>query len=99
MTSLALLFVAMIYVVQSPLDYQQNLIYKILYIHVPAAALSLACYTGMSVCSVLYLIFRVRILDVYHAANTKIGIALTLSALVTGSIWGKPTGNVVDMGC
>ncbi len=82
---------AIIAILHAPTDYQQGEVYRILYIHVPCAAFSLGCYAAMGLCSAAYLVFRVRLLDVFHSALSKVGCGLTLCALVTGSIWGKPT--------
>jgi heme exporter protein C len=89
--SFIMIFPALWYVFHAPSDYQQGEVYRILYIHVPCAAFSLSCYAFMGLCSCTYLVFRVRILDVFHSALSKIGCGLTLCALVSGSIWGKPT--------
>ena len=75
----------------SPGDYQQGETVRIMYIHVPAAWLAMFGYTMIFVSSLGSLIFRHPLADVSAKAAAPIGAAFTLQALVTGSIWGKPT--------
>lgn len=74
----------------APSDYQQQDAYRILFIHVPAAFLSLAIYTVMAIASVLYCIFRIRVMDKILWAAAPVGAVFTAIALLTGAIWGKP---------
>jgi heme exporter protein C len=74
----------------APPDYQQGETVRIMYVHVPAAWLSMACYTVIAVSSVGYLIWRHPLADVSAKAAGPIGAVFTLLALVTGSLWGKP---------
>jgi heme exporter protein C len=74
----------------APPDYQQKDAYRIIYVHVPVAALSLLIYTYMAFLSIFYLIFRIKVLDVLAASCLWTGAAYTLLALVTGALWGKP---------
>ncbi len=74
----------------APPDYQQGEGFRILYVHVPCAFFSLMIYTAMAVLSSIYLIWRVKAADVIAYCVAPIGTFLTLSALVTGAIWGKP---------
>ena len=71
-------------------DYQQGDTVRIMYIHVPAAWLSMMCYTVMSVAAVGTLVWRHPLADVAAKAAAPLGAAFTLLALVTGSLWGKP---------
>jgi heme exporter protein C len=75
---------------RSPPDYQQGETVKIMYIHVPAAWLSMACYSIIALSSAGYLIWRHPLADVSAKAAAPIGATFTLLALVTGSLWGKP---------
>jgi heme exporter protein C len=75
---------------RSPPDYQQGETVKIMFVHVPAAWLSMACYTLIAFSSAGYLIWRHPLADVSAKAAAPIGAAFTLLALVTGSLWGKP---------
>ena len=76
--------------VLSPSDYQQGDAFRILYVHVPCAFLSLFIYVLMAFYSILYLIWRIKIFDVFSVACAPIGALFTFLALATGSIWGKP---------
>jgi len=74
----------------APPDYQQGHAFRIIYLHVPAAAMSLAIYTAVAFFSALHLIWRVKVADIAAKASVPIGISFTCLALVTGAIWGKP---------
>ncbi|MBP1851885.1 heme ABC transporter permease [Rhizobium halophytocola] len=71
-------------------DYQQGMTVMIMYIHVPAAWLSMMCYTVMAVSAIGSLVWRHPLADVSHKAAAPIGAVFTLIALITGSLWGKP---------
>jgi heme exporter protein C len=75
----------------SPPDYQQGETVRIMYIHVPAAWLSMFCYAVMAVAALGTLVWRHPLADVTGKAAAPIGAGFTLIALVTGSLWGKPT--------
>lgn len=74
----------------SPADYQQGETVRIMYIHVPAAWLSLFVYAGMSVSALGTLVFRHPMADVAQKAAAPLGAGFTLICLLTGSFWGKP---------
>ena len=76
---------------QTPPDYQQGQTVKIMFIHVPAAWLAMMGYGLVAVSSFGLLVFRHPLADVSAKAAAPIGAAFTLLALVTGSLWGKPT--------
>ena len=71
-------------------DYQQGNTVRIMYVHVPAAWLSMMCYTVMAASAIGTLVWRHPLADVAHRSAAPIGAAFTLIALVTGSLWGKP---------
>ena len=71
-------------------DYQQGETVRIMYIHVPAAWLSMMGYTIMSLSAIGTLVWRHPLADVSAKAAAPIGAVFTALALVTGSIWGKP---------
>jgi heme exporter protein C len=75
----------------SPEDYQQGTTVRIMYIHVPFAWLSMLCYTIMAIAALGTLVWRHPLADVSAKAAAPIGAVFTALALVTGSIWGKPT--------
>ncbi len=71
-------------------DYQQGDTVRIMYIHVPAAWLSMMCYTVMAISAVGTLVWRHPLADVSAKAAAPLGAGFTLIALITGSLWGKP---------
>ncbi|HZP21075.1 MAG TPA: heme ABC transporter permease CcmC [Bauldia sp.] len=75
----------------APPDYLQGEMVRVMYIHVPLAWLSMAAYGLMALASLGVLVWRHPLADVAAKAATPIGAAFTLLALVTGSIWGRPT--------
>jgi heme exporter protein C len=74
-----------------PADYQQGENFRILYIHVPSAWMSLFIFVVMAIQSFIALVWRIKICEILAMACAPIGAAFTLITLVTGSIWGKPT--------
>lgn len=74
----------------APIDFQQGEGYRIIYIHVPSAFLSLSLYLTMGVMSFIFLIWRLKIAALMISNLAKIGIVFSALALITGSIWGKP---------
>ena len=75
----------------APPDYQQGETVKIMFIHVPAAWLAMMGYSIIALSSFGLLVFRHPLADVSAKAAAPIGAAFTFVALVTGSLWGKPT--------
>jgi heme exporter protein C len=74
----------------SPPDQLQGESVRIMYIHVPAAWMSLMAYSLMAMASASYLIWKNPLLDVMAKSAAPLGAAFTLLTLVTGSLWGKP---------
>lgn len=74
----------------APADYQQGDGFRIIYIHVPSAFLSMAVYVAMAIAATISLIWRIKLADVFVCASAPIGAWFTVIALITGSIWGKP---------
>jgi heme exporter protein C len=75
----------------SPQDYQQGDSVRIMYIHVPSAFLSLFIYGMMATASLLTMVWQIKIAALMQKACAEVGAVMTLLALVTGSVWGKPT--------
>ncbi|MBO0144488.1 heme ABC transporter permease [Agrobacterium sp. Ap1] len=71
-------------------DYQQGMTVRIMYVHVPAAWLSMMCYSVMAMSAIGTLVWRHPLADVSHKTAAPLGAAFTLIALATGSLWGKP---------
>ena len=74
----------------SPDDYQQGSTVRIMYVHVPAAWLSLLIFFIMTIYSIIALVFRVPFGFIVNNAIAPIGATFTLICLITGSLWGKP---------
>ena len=75
---------------QAPDDYQQGPTVKIMFIHVPAAIMSMAAYACVAGASFFGLVFRHALADAAAKAAAPLGAAFTALALVTGSLWGRP---------
>jgi heme exporter protein C len=76
--------------VNAPVDYQQGDAFRILYIHVPSAWLSLFGYTSMAEAGFVALVWRLKLAEIFVVAAAPVGASFTFVALVTGAIWGKP---------
>ncbi|MGB0954519.1 MAG: heme ABC transporter permease CcmC [Panacagrimonas sp.] len=74
----------------APADYQQGDAYRIIFVHVPAAALSLSLYTGMAIAGGIALIWRMKLAECAVVALAPVGASFTALALLTGMLWGKP---------
>lgn len=74
----------------APPDYQQGESVRIMYVHVPAAWMSMFCYIALAIASATALIWKHPLADVFGRATAPIGAAFTFLALLTGSLWGKP---------
>ncbi len=79
--------------VTSPPDATQGEVVRIMYLHVPFAKTSLLAYTVLAACSLWYLWRRDPLVDNAAHASAGVGAIFTMAALVTGSIWAKPTWN------
>jgi heme exporter protein C len=76
--------------VVAPPDYQQGDSYRIMFIHVPSAWMSLFVYVVMAVAGAIGLIWHMKMAEVIAISSAPIGASFTFLALITGSIWGKP---------
>lgn len=76
--------------VLAPADYQQGNGFRILYVHVPSAFLSLLVYSFMAANALVFLVWRIKIANILIRASAHVGAWFTVIALVTGSLWGKP---------
>jgi heme exporter protein C len=75
----------------APPDFRQGNSYRIIFIHVPTAFVSLAGYYLMATAGAFSLVWKIKLADMALRAAAGIGAAMTFCALATGSIWGKPT--------
>ncbi|MCM8854599.1 MAG: heme ABC transporter permease [Candidatus Thiodiazotropha sp. (ex Lucinoma kastoroae)] len=74
----------------APADYQQGESYRIMYIHVPAAWMSMFIYVVMAVSGLISLVWRIKMTEVVVISSATVGASFTFLALATGSLWGKP---------
>ncbi len=74
----------------APADYQQGDSYRIMFIHVPAAWLSMLTYMVMAGGAFVFLVWRIKLADMLAKCCAPLGAAFTALTLVTGSLWGKP---------
>jgi heme exporter protein C len=74
----------------APPDAVQGDAYRIIFIHVPAAWLSLMSYTAMAVAAASGLIWRIKVAHAVATAIAPAGAVFTALALVTGMLWGQP---------
>ncbi len=75
----------------SPQDYLQGDSVRIMYVHVPSAWLSLGIFSIISFLSILVFIFKNKNLIIICKSLAPSGFIFNIIALVTGSIWGRPT--------
>lgn len=74
----------------APADYQQGDAFRIIYIHVPAAILSMGAYSSMAIAAFIGLVWQIKTSDMAVAAIAPVGAVFTAIALFTGAAWGKP---------
>ena len=75
----------------SPEDYKQGHSVRIMYVHVPAAWITLGIFSTITLLSIFGYIFKIKNFFLISKSFAPSGFIFNLIALVTGSIWGKPT--------
>ena len=75
----------------SPEDYKQSHAVRIMYVHVPAAWITLGIFSSITFLSILGYIFKIKNFFLIAKSLAPSGFVFNIIALVTGSIWGKPT--------
>ncbi len=75
----------------APTDHQQGESYRIIFVHVPAAWMSMIIYLAMAFWAAIGLIFNTRLASMLAVALAPTGAWMTFLALWTGALWGKPT--------
>ena len=75
----------------SPEDYKQSHSVRIMYVHVPAAWISLGIFSTITFLSIIGYIFKIKNFFLISKSLAPSGFIFNLIALVTGAIWGKPT--------
>ncbi|HET8764765.1 MAG TPA: cytochrome c biogenesis protein CcsA, partial [Rhodanobacter sp.] len=76
--------------VLAPPDYQQGDAYRIIFIHVPSAWMSMFIYAVMGAAVFVALVWRLKLAEVVAMQSAPIGAAFAAITLATGSLWGKP---------
>jgi heme exporter protein C len=74
----------------SPADWQQGQTVRIMYVHVPMAWLAMGGYTALAVASIMSLIWRHPLADLFARELSPVGALVTALCLATGSLWGRP---------
>jgi heme exporter protein C len=75
----------------APTDHQQGEAYRIIFVHVPAAWMSMIIYLAMAFWAAVGLMFNTRLASMLAVALAPSGAWMTFLALWTGALWGKPT--------
>tara|TARA_Y100000022_G_scaffold156487_1_gene138845 strand:- start:179 stop:886 length:708 start_codon:yes stop_codon:yes gene_type:complete len=75
----------------SPEDYKQSHSVRIMYVHVPAAWITLGIFSSITLLSISGYIFKIKNFFLISKSLAPSGFVFNIIALVTGSIWGKPT--------
>ena len=75
----------------APTDHQQGEAYRIIFVHVPAAWMSMVIYVAMAFWAAIGLAFNARLAYMLANALAPTGALMTFIALWTGALWGKPT--------
>ena len=82
------LFEALVF---SPEDYKQGNAVRIMYVHVPSAWISLGIFSLITLLSIIGYIFKIKNFFLISKSLAPSGFIFNIIALVTGSIWGRPT--------
>ena len=75
----------------SPEDYIQGDAVRIMYVHVPAAWVSLLCFGTLSLLCIINFIFKIKSMSLVFKSLAPIGLTFNIIAILTGSLWGQPT--------
>jgi len=74
----------------APTDYKQGEAYRIMFMHVPSAWMSLFVYVVMAAAGAVALVWRVKLAELIHIECAPVGASFTALTLATGMLWGKP---------
>ncbi len=75
----------------APPDYQQGDSFRIIFLHVPSAMISMSLYAYMGVLGVIFMVWRIKVCDVLSENLAIWGAVFAFIALFSGAVWGKPT--------
>jgi heme exporter protein C len=78
----------------SPPDYIQGDSVRIMYVHVPSSFISLGLFSIIGIISILNLTLKIKFIPLIAKSLAPIGFIFTLTSIVTGSLWGKPTWGI-----
>lgn len=74
----------------APEDYQQGDSYRIIFVHVPAAWMSMFIYAIVGISGIMAFVWRMKVAEAVMMASVPIGAIFTTITLLTGMLWGKP---------
>lgn len=74
-----------------PAEKYQGDSFRIMFVHVPSAHLAELVYVVIALAGIVFLVWRIKLTDIFMAAAAPVGCVLTLIALITGMLWGAPT--------
>ena len=77
--------------IATPIDAQQGLVYKVIYVHVPSAFMCMSFYLFPVIFAILFWIWRTDVSAVMMRSILPTGAWMTFLTLITGSLWGKST--------
>jgi len=90
-STLAALIVGMLWgYLFAPADYQQGDSFRLIYLHVPAAMMSMGAYLTMAIAAFIGTVWQLRLADLFVGAIAPVGGVITFIALFSGAVWGKP---------
>lgn len=75
----------------APPDAVQGHSYRIIFVHVPLAFFALANYLLMTAAALVVLVWRLKLAEAALHAAAPVGVWLSLGAILTGAVWGRPT--------
>ncbi len=75
----------------APQDYQQGNVFRVIYVHVPAAILAQSIYMLIAACGLISLVWRMKMAAMVARASMLSGLSFAALTLLTGMIWGRPT--------
>ena len=75
----------------APPDFRQGDVYRIMFVHVPAASCAENIYVLMAVAGGIYLVWNVKLANLFLRAAAPLGFSMAVITIVSGAIWGKPT--------
>ena len=78
----------------SPPDYIQGDSVRIMYVHVPSSFIALGSFAVLGLASILNLIFKIKIAPLIAKSIAPIGFIFSITSIVSGSLWGKPTWGI-----